>query len=510
ALLGALPVALGACGLLIGLDDHQPFPPSDADAGEDVVDPPDAAPDGPIDMPDALPDVVTDACAVCGDTCVDTSADPKNCGQCGLACLAGFSCSAGVCGDHIVQISAGSNHGCALLHDRSVWCWGGDDAGQLGILASDDVQCVAGALCHPTPIQVKGLPPKIIQIAAGPRSTCAVVATGGVWCWGANDTLQLGRPTLPSPLYDRTPAQVPGLPAVAQVAVGYGFACARATDLSKVYCWGSNLTGTLGNGQKEGSPGGFPPGDVVALPAGILDISTGLGDHACALDSTQHVYCWGSNASGQLGHSSVIDSAVCPTAKCTSIPSKVPGLTVTGGWIRAGAADTCAETGSGSVVCWGSNVYGQLGFTPDAKEHELPMQILSATDEVASSFHGRYATSCILQNNAVDCWGDDTYGELGRGALVQSLCFGGGRCDFMKGTVKPFGGSVTAQLAAGAFWGMALTTDNRIYAWGANLDGRIGHAPMTSNDLGSCGYQSMDPCNPTPQLVPQPGKPPLP
>src|SRR3954467_1907252 len=84
ALLGVLPIGLCACGLLIGLDDHQAFP--GVDAGEDVDERPDAPPD--VVGPDALPDVVTDGCAgtMCSGTCVDTNSSSANCGACDALC----------------------------------------------------------------------------------------------------------------------------------------------------------------------------------------------------------------------------------------------------------------------------------------------------------------------------------------------------------------------------------------------------------------------------------------
>jgi alpha-tubulin suppressor-like RCC1 family protein len=517
ALLGALPVGLGACGLLIGLEDHTAFP--GADAGEDVIEPPDAPPvDAPADaVDDALPDVVgPDGCSgtVCGAECVDTSSDAQNCGKCGVACLGGFSCAAGVCGDHIEQISAGSNHGCALLHNGSIWCWGNDESGQLGILAGEDTKCVTGYLCHPTPIQVEGLPVKMRQVSAGADSTCALDENGDVWCWGLNDAFQLGRATLPSSPdsgHDRTPVKLvsslpnPPLPKFAQVSVGSKFACARAADGSVVYCWGSNLAGTLGNGAKGGNLGGFPPIALTSLPAGLIDLSTGLGDHVCVLDGAHHAWCWGSNTAGQLGHSFANDTDLCPMTKCNSTPSIVPGLTVNGGWIRSGGTDTCAEVEVGKVACWGSNVYGQLGVAPDAMEHPMALTLLTADAQIAATFRGSHNASCVIDNKQIECWGDDTYGELGRGKITSGSCVGGGFCDPVLALVKPTGGFAAVQLATGAFWSMALTSNNTIYAWGANLDGRIGHDPLSSNDLGTCGYQAKEACNPTPTLVPQPG-----
>jgi alpha-tubulin suppressor-like RCC1 family protein len=508
-LLGALPIGLGACGLLIGLDDHQAFP--GGDAGEDAKDPADASADGLADVvEDALPDVLIDGCAgtICNDTCVDLASSSANCGACDALCPGDYDCVAGVCGNRIDQISAGANHGCALLHDGSIWCWGSDGSGQLGIPPGKDTKCNGVTACQPTPTRVEGLPSKMIQVSAGADFTCGIQEGGVVWCWGLNSILQLGRATTmgtPDPTFDRLPAPVPGLPPIAQVATGYEFACARAADGSKVYCWGSNLAGALGNGQKENTAGGVPPGDVVAVPSGVIDISTGLGGHACALTATHEAWCWGANSYGQLGHSSAIDVAICPTTKCTSTPAKVAGLIVAGDRITATVLSTCAESSAG-FVCWGSNIYGQLGTTPDMMEHATPALVSKGPDSAVGTFQSGYGTSCVLTGGGVACWGDDSYGGLGRGALVKSACSGGGVCDPIPDAIAlPNSKFTPRQIATGGFWAMALSKENQILAWGANLDGRIGHAPGLAVDLTSCGYDGQQICNPTPQIIPQPG-----
>ncbi len=503
-LLGALSMAASACGLLIGLEDHRAFPGSDA--GEDANDPPDALADVVSDAPADGPD----GCAgtMCNGVCTDVDSSPASCGACNALCPGDFTCVAGVCGNRVEQISAGANHGCALLHDGSIWCWGNDSSGQLGIPAVSDMTCDGPSACHPVPIKVAGLPAKMRQVVAGVNATCALDASGVVWCWGLNDSLQLGRSTAPdSPTLgvDRTPAPVPGLPPVAQLAFGDGFVCARLKDGSQVYCWGSNDLGTLGNGKPAGQPaGGGGPGPVAAIPKDIVDISTGLGGHACALTSTQAVYCWGSNTFGQLGHASSFD-ALCPTSRCNSTPSVVP-LMASGARVVSMASTTCTEASS-SFVCWGSNVKGELVATPDALEHSAPAKVPTGFAGILGSFQGSYASSCFFDETGITCWGDDTYGGLGRGAITALPCATGGFCNPKPVNVKLPAGFVPSQIATGAYWAMALSSDNRIVAWGANLDGRLGHVPGAANDIASCGYDGKQHCNPFAQAVPQPGMP---
>lgn len=84
--------------------------------------------------------------------------------------------------DDIVMISAGGRQNCAMRGDHTVWCWGFNDAGQLGHGAPDDA---------PEPVQVTGLPP-VRGVAVGDRHACAVSEAGEVWCWGSNVHGELG------------------------------------------------------------------------------------------------------------------------------------------------------------------------------------------------------------------------------------------------------------------------------------------------------------------------------
>ena len=132
-----------------------------------------------------------------------------------------------------VAISAGETHTCVLLSDNTVWCWGGNDWGQLGLGTTTS---------SPIPVQVASLSAKSID--AGGNNTCAVAMTGVPLCWGRNEWGQLGngstiaasQPTLVSwPVSD----------AVAQISVGSALACARA-DSGETWCWGQNSDGEVG------------------------------------------------------------------------------------------------------------------------------------------------------------------------------------------------------------------------------------------------------------------------
>ena len=95
-------------------------------------------------------------------------------------------------------------------------------------------------------MQIHGLPPGIVQVAAGGIHAVALAADGSVWTWGANNAGQLGYPT-PGAQYSTVPHQVPGVSGVKQVAAGADFTVALRSN-GEVWTWGGNDHGQLGDG----------------------------------------------------------------------------------------------------------------------------------------------------------------------------------------------------------------------------------------------------------------------
>lgn len=143
-------------------------------------------------------------------------------------------------GNDIFLISTYGLHSLALKKDETVWAWGQDGSGQLGI---------GKAVLNPTvPIQVKGLS-DMIGIAAGGEHSLAVKSDGTVWAWGRHDEGQLGVAMAQEGEYSYKdmPVQVQGLSGVIAVAAGENHSMAL-TGRGLVYVWGYNSSGQLGNG----------------------------------------------------------------------------------------------------------------------------------------------------------------------------------------------------------------------------------------------------------------------
>lgn len=236
----------------------------------------------------------------------------------------------------ITAVDAGSRHTCAIAPGGAPLCWGYNQHGQLGNGSSASSS---------VPVAVSGLASGVARVGAGGSHTCALTSGGGVLCWGLNSSGQLGSPV---PLLSNVPVPVTGLASgVAAIATGGFHTCALTTG-GAVLCWGFNEDGQLGDGSNGDS---VVPVAVSGLESGVAAIAAGAY-HACALTTTGAIRCWGSNLSGQLGDGSTTSS---------NLPVGVSGFASGAAAVAAGDHHSCAITTTGGVRCWGLNGAGQLG-----------------------------------------------------------------------------------------------------------------------------------------------------
>lgn len=191
------------------------------------------------------------------------------------------------------DVSLGSLHTCAKRSNGTLWCWGGNSEGQLGIGTTLDTT---------TPEQVVALTNAAAGVAIGGDHSCASKTDGTVWCWGWNQRGQLGDGTTTS---KSAPAQVVGLAGATRIAAGRYQNCAVKTDGTS-WCWGWNLYGQLGDGTKVDKPA---PVQVSSLGNAVADVSPGR-EHTCALKTDGTVWCWGRNSDGQIGNGTSVDTVL--------------------------------------------------------------------------------------------------------------------------------------------------------------------------------------------------------
>jgi len=380
-------------------------------------------------------------CAVCTNAGPDPNGTPACVSQaCGWECRPGFLRAGDAC-ERAVAVSAGFAHTCAVTTSGRVRCWGANDQGQLGDGTRTD---------RPTPVDVT-LPAPATTIAAGYVHTCAVAA-GEVFCWGNNSTGDVGDGTTTLRASPVKVAGLGDVTAVAAgggenrgAAVGtyYGHSCAIASG-GAIWCWGGNESGQLGDGTNAQQPS---PVKV----AGLRDPATAIavGDrHTCAVAAAA-VWCWGANGSGQLGDGTTTNrlgpvqaipsgaTAVAAGAEHTCAVAggalacwgdnssgqsnggaNAPGIlakpnpvalgAITPSSTATGGAHSCAAGTGGELACFGANDHSQLGAPPSARG-SLTVNIPAVRAPATGLAH----TCALLADGGVECWGANDRGQVG-------------------------------------------------------------------------------------------------
>lgn len=293
----------------------------------------------------------------------------------------------------VAAISTGQHHTCALTGSGGVKCWGNNSAGQLG---------TGNKTNSAVPVDVSGLTSGVSAVSAGYTHTCAVMLTGGVKCWGANGSGQLGDATN---LEKLVPSDVSGLTGVASVATGVVHTCA-VTKTGGAKCWGLNQYGALGNGTKANSN---VPVNVTGLSSGVTSIQGGYR-HTCAITTGGTAKCWGFNNVGQLGDNTTTDSTV---------PVDVVGLS---NIVQLGLSEAivCAAKSNGGAVCWGWNPAGGIG-DGTTTDRRVPTQVSGLTSGVTSVSAGYQHACASLETGEIKCWGRNNEGQLGDGTSTNRL-----------------------------------------------------------------------------------------
>jgi alpha-tubulin suppressor-like RCC1 family protein len=197
----------------------------------------------------------------------------------------------------VAAISAGDHHTCALTTGGAVKCWGWNLYGGLGNGQS------GGFDPNPNPVDVIGMGSGVDGLSTGRYYTCAT-GGGAAKCWGYNFNGQLGDGTTS---HSSTPVDVVGLSSgVDTIVSGEGSHTCALMASGGVKCWGYNGDGRLGDGTENSSD---TPIDVAGLSSGVAEVAVG-NSHSCALSTGGGLQCWGDNLSGALGNGTTSDSFV--------------------------------------------------------------------------------------------------------------------------------------------------------------------------------------------------------
>lgn len=289
------------------------------------------------------------------------------------------------------------------------------------------------------------------SVVAGDQHVCALTESGEAWCWGYNRAGQLGDGTGED---SDTPVAVAADAAFSQLSAGRYFTCGITTE-GETQCWGDNSRGSLGNGETGAGSSDADQAAPVTVDTEVTFESIVSGQlHTCGLTEDGAAYCWGAYASGQLGNEAGEDvTTPQPSAEGLAFGSLAPG----------GDTSTCGITVEGEAYCWGNDSFGQLGRGDESSAPRPEPAPVTGAHEFASLTLGRTHACGIDTEGELWCWGANDTGQLGDGTTESAAV------PTAVATDQRF-----VQVAADDGFTCAVADGGDAYCWGANVDGRLG------------------------------------
>jgi len=302
------------------------------------------------------------------------------------------------------DISVGDFHACGIK-DSSVYCWGKNDRGQLGIGNNDQ----------------KLVPTKIsddndwINIESGGYHNCALKNNGKLYCWGRGDYGQLGNGDSENLT---APVEVSGENSGWEsFSLGDKHSCGlRYTNgVKKIYCWGYNMYGRLGIAIDDVTDRDVPTevyADNSDLNKDWVSLNSGF-DSNCAIKTTGKMYCWGHGNSYKLGTGNEDNQ---------EIPFEISG----DNWVLASMSSfhSCGikeVNGVNKAFCWGRGSKGRLG-TDNEDDQTMPTEV-SGDDwfYISSGSSHNCGFKVVDGKKQLNCWGNGSKGRLGTGDEENKL-----------------------------------------------------------------------------------------
>ncbi len=370
------------------------------------------------------------------------------------------------------QVDGGDWSTLALTRDGRLYAWGQGSNGELGngTVTSTDVAVavdMTGALAGSD----------VVQISMGISHAVVLAADGRLFGWGLNTYGALGAPETPDERQVTRPREIDvsamhlsGGETITKISADR----ARTTVLTstgRLFAWGRNNSGQLGDGTKTDSVTPVSPLPGAMGAAAITDFAVGSQSTMAVVGG--RVYAWGANSWGQLGNGSSGAGAESLVPVAVDMSLALSGRVVTG--VAAGSSVSVALTQDGKVFTWGSNGYGVLGVGLTDSNGFSPRPVAVDTSGALS---GKTLSSVVADHNqvfavgndgAVYGWGFNGRGELGNGSTSPT-----GEPSPVAVDLGPMGGNKVVMLTSGYDHTFAVDEAGRVFGWGDATRGQLG------------------------------------
>jgi alpha-tubulin suppressor-like RCC1 family protein len=282
------------------------------------------------------------------------------------------------------RVSGGDNFTLLVADSGSVWAFGNNSSGQLGLGHTNDAK---------SPTQIPNLS-GVIAVAAGGFHSLALTSTGDLYAWGGNVNGQVGDESNTN----RSTPQLLDLSDVVAIAAGERHSLAL-TGSGDLYAWGENDKGQLGTGNTTDS--NIP----VLILSGVSAIGAGL-EHSLAVKTNGTAWAWGKNAGGQLSNNAVSSGATSTPAQMIGISGAVA--------VYGGAAHSVIRLSNGTLKATGQNGDGQLGDGTTASQRLTAVAVVGLTNIEAVAV-GSFHNLALDDDGVIWVWGDGSKGAIGTG-----------------------------------------------------------------------------------------------
>ena len=335
------------------------------------------------------------------------------------------------------KISSGENHVCGLDEDGFLWCWGINDSGQLGIGSS-------GYKAHASkPVKVNES--RWLKVSAGEGHTCGIKEDETLWCWGRNEMGQLGNSNKGWSQNETKPVKIDDN-IWKDVTAGEAHTCGIKDD-GTLWCWGSNYLKQLGDSTKKdrSKPAKSTDGKWKKVYSGDT--------YTCGTKENNELWCWG------LMEQISVNKVYNDPESYTNLSFK---------YLSAGDHHICGIDDNNSIWCWGEvehhwDIDGDERFstTPEINTYPPEQPYEGEWEQVSC---GGVFTCGIKEDGTLWCWGANyDSGQLGLGYIEEELS-----------PVQVGMNNDWMYVSTGNSHACAIKQDNTVYCWGSNMTGQLG------------------------------------